>query len=93
MRIELRKVETLPGGGQANTFYDFVGPSPVNLWQASDDYALLRTVSGSFHSFEISCLMCTHSPFQQDFQFYIRIPESIPPSIALENRGTKSTLR
>lgn len=44
VRIELRKVETLPGGGAGNTFYDFVGPSPVNLWTASEEYALLRTV-------------------------------------------------
>ncbi|KAG5640819.1 hypothetical protein DXG03_006935 [Asterophora parasitica] len=66
VRIELRKVETLPGGGSSNTFYDFVGPSPVNLWNSSDEYSLLRT---------------------QDFPFSIRIPESIPPSLALENRA------
>ncbi|KAF5378344.1 hypothetical protein D9615_008708 [Tricholomella constricta] len=66
VRIELRKVETLPGGGMSNTFYDFVGPSPVNLWTSSDEYGLLRT---------------------QDFPFSIRIPESIPPSIALDNRA------
>ena len=45
VRIELRKVETLPGGGPANTFYDFVGPSPVNLWTTPDEYTLLRSVS------------------------------------------------
>lgn len=45
VRIELRKVETLPEGGPANTFYDFVGPSPVNLWSTSDEYSVLRTVS------------------------------------------------
>jgi hypothetical protein len=44
VRIELRKVETLPGAGSGNTFYDFVGPSPVNLWTASDEYGILRTV-------------------------------------------------
>ncbi|RDB22925.1 hypothetical protein Hypma_009797 [Hypsizygus marmoreus] len=66
VRIELRKVETLPGGGMSNTFYDYVGPSPVNLWTSSDEYGLLRT---------------------QDFPFSIRIPESIPPSIALENKA------
>ena len=37
VRIELRKVETLPGGGVANTFFDFVGQSPINLWQSPDD--------------------------------------------------------
>ncbi|KAG6918822.1 hypothetical protein DXG01_011225 [Tephrocybe rancida] len=64
VRIELRKVETLPGGGLSNTFYDFVGPSPINLWQSSDEYSLLRSL---------------------DFPFSIRIPESIPPTIALAN--------
>ncbi|THH01654.1 hypothetical protein EW026_g1078 [Hermanssonia centrifuga] len=63
VRIELRKVETLPGGGVTNTFFDFVGQSPINLWQSGEEYSLLTT---------------------QDFSFYIRIPESIPPSIALE---------
>ncbi|KAJ7046549.1 hypothetical protein C8F04DRAFT_1060888 [Mycena alexandri] len=43
VRIELRKVETLPGGGVVNTFHDFVGPSPVNLWSASEEYGLLRS--------------------------------------------------
>lgn len=43
--IELRKVETLPGGGVANTFYDPV-PGPIKLWEASQDsdYELLRSV-------------------------------------------------
>lgn len=45
VRIELRKVETLPGGGQANTFYDHVGQSPLNVWAAREDYDLLQTVS------------------------------------------------
>ncbi|KAJ3551184.1 hypothetical protein NM688_g4857 [Phlebia brevispora] len=62
VRIELRKVETLPGGGLQNTFFDFVGQSPINLWQSGEDYDTLTTT----------------------FPFYIRIPESIPPSISLE---------
>ena len=44
VRIELRKIETLPGGGLTNTFFDFVGQSPVNLWQAAEEYSLLSTV-------------------------------------------------
>ncbi|TCD67039.1 hypothetical protein EIP91_000601 [Steccherinum ochraceum] len=63
VRIELRKIETLPGGGLTNTFFDFVGQSPISLWQSGEEYSLL----------------CS-----QDFPFQIRIPESIPPSIALE---------
>ncbi|KAK7060567.1 hypothetical protein VNI00_001333 [Paramarasmius palmivorus] len=66
VRVELRKVETLPGGGLSGTFYDFVGPSPVTLWTASDEYGLLRS---------------------QDFPFQIRIPESVPPSLALEEKA------
>jgi len=63
VRIELKKIETLPGGGQGNTFSDFVGASPVTLWQLDEEYSLLVT---------------------QEFSFYIRIPESIPPTITLE---------
>ncbi|KAL7283693.1 hypothetical protein ACG7TL_003129 [Trametes sanguinea] len=64
VRIELRKIETLPGGGVTNTFFDFVGQSPINLWQSpNDEYTTLHT---------------------NDFSFFIRIPESIPPTITLE---------
>lgn len=45
VRIELRKVETLPGGGDGNTFTDYVGPSPVTVWNAPDEYNVLRAVS------------------------------------------------
>ncbi|KAI0780545.1 hypothetical protein BD413DRAFT_607828 [Trametes elegans] len=64
VRIELRKIETLPGGGVANTFFDFVGQSPINLWQSpNDEYSTLHA---------------------NDFPFFIRVPESIPPTISLE---------
>ncbi|KAH8798433.1 hypothetical protein DL96DRAFT_1720553 [Flagelloscypha sp. PMI_526] len=51
VRVELRKVETLPGGGQANTYFDFVGPSPVTLWQANPDtdYGLLGSRDFQFN--------------------------------------------
>ena len=42
--IELRKVETVPSGGIANTFFDYVGQSPVNLWQSGEEYDMLTTV-------------------------------------------------
>lgn len=45
VRIELRKVETLPGGGQQNTFVDYVGQSPINLWQSSEEFSTLHAVS------------------------------------------------
>ncbi|KAF9443208.1 hypothetical protein P691DRAFT_843738 [Macrolepiota fuliginosa MF-IS2] len=38
VRIELRKVEVLPGGGENNTFYDGLGPHPLTLWGADDKY-------------------------------------------------------
>ncbi|KAG2063406.1 hypothetical protein BDR04DRAFT_1111421 [Suillus decipiens] len=63
VRVELKKIETLPGGGQTNSYFDFVGSSPLNLWESNEEYDLLHS---------------------QDLAFHIRIPESIPPSIALE---------
>ena len=44
MRVELKKIETLPGGGQANSYFDHVGPSPISLWQSSEDYSVLQSV-------------------------------------------------
>ncbi len=44
VRVELRKIETLPGGAQ-NSFYDFVGQSPIHLWQSSEEYSMLHSVS------------------------------------------------
>jgi hypothetical protein len=44
VQVALRKVETLPGGGQGNTFYAVVGPSPLYLWKASEEYAMLHAV-------------------------------------------------
>jgi hypothetical protein len=53
VRIALRKVETVPPGGQANTFYDFVGNSPLTLWQSGEDYGTLQTVSMGRHVIEM----------------------------------------
>ncbi|KAF8634511.1 hypothetical protein AX15_000844 [Amanita polypyramis BW_CC] len=44
VRIELQKMEVLPGGGPSNTFYDPVGPGAVTLWAAenNNEYEVLR---------------------------------------------------
>lgn len=56
VRIELRKIETLPGGGVANTFFDFVGQSPINLWQSpNDEFSPLTTVSTSIQRDPYPC--------------------------------------
>lgn len=56
VRIELRKVETLPGGGLANTFVDPVGQSPINLWQSEEEYDTLTTVRWLQHCEVLSAL-------------------------------------
>ncbi|KAG8912236.1 hypothetical protein FRC01_005205 [Tulasnella sp. 417] len=63
VKIELRKIETLPGGGQWNTYIDSVGESPITLWQAKNKWDEIRS---------------------KDLPFQIPVPESIPPSLALE---------
>ncbi|KAJ7576504.1 hypothetical protein C8J56DRAFT_1117467 [Mycena floridula] len=63
VRIELRKTETLPGGGLSDTFHDFVGLSLVSKEKGQKRSLLSRHV----------------------LPFSINIPESIPPSITLEN--------
>ncbi|KAM6500095.1 hypothetical protein JOM56_003109 [Amanita muscaria] len=43
VKVELRKVEILPGGGTGNTFYDVVGPGTVTLWTSGGaEYELLH---------------------------------------------------
>ncbi|CCO28564.1 hypothetical protein BN14_02559 [Rhizoctonia solani AG-1 IB] len=67
VRVELRKIEILPGGGQNNTFAETIGERPITLWNARDDeFAELSS---------------------NDFPFHIAVPETLPPSIALE-RGS-----
>lgn len=65
VRIELRKIETLPGGGVANTFFDFVGQSPINVWQAREEYGVLHAVSGadSFVDCQFECRHCVTARF------------------------------
>lgn len=68
-------METLPGGGAANTFYDFVGPSPVNLWSSPDEYSLLRSVSSSLcgSSFFVN-LWVSSKTFRSPYAFLSQYP-------------------
>jgi hypothetical protein len=55
VKIELRKVETLPGTGAGNTFYDIIGPGTVTLWTSGGaEYEMLHAVSTALHSFFMS---------------------------------------
>ncbi|KAK0196464.1 hypothetical protein F5146DRAFT_4067 [Armillaria mellea] len=42
LRVELRKVEQIPMTGE-NTFFDYVGPSPVNVWTATEEWEVLKS--------------------------------------------------
>lgn len=85
VRVELRKIETIPGL-PPNSYYDFVGQSPVNLWRSSEEYSMLHSVRSLMITLSLPILVLALS-HQQDIPFYIRIPESIPPTLALENGG------
>ncbi len=86
VRVELRKIETIPGV-PPNSYYDFVGQSPVNLWRSSEEYSMLHSVRPKMTTLSLPILLLALT-LQQDIPFYIRIPESIPPTLALENGGT-----
>ncbi|KDQ07588.1 hypothetical protein BOTBODRAFT_59893 [Botryobasidium botryosum FD-172 SS1] len=49
VRLEFRKIETLPGGGQTNTFIDFIGSSPIDVWQAKNEWDVLQMQDIPFH--------------------------------------------
>ena len=79
VRIELRKIETLPGGGVANTFFDFVGASPVNLWQSpNDEYSTLHTVESSLHLYPPLCSTASLDRMTSLSSFGFRNPSLLP---------------
>ena len=73
VRVELRKIETLPGGAQ-NSFYDFVGQSPINLWQSSEEYSMLQSVSSSFAPF----FLVPHVEYSKIFLSTFEYPSQFP---------------
>lgn len=48
VRVELRKIENLPGGAQ---FVDHVGQSPLTVWQPQEgEWGILHSVSPVPHT-------------------------------------------
>ncbi|KAF8317350.1 hypothetical protein DL93DRAFT_2055588, partial [Clavulina sp. PMI_390] len=43
IKVELRKIETLPGGGPTNTFTGVVGTGSFNVWTAKDEWEVVKT--------------------------------------------------
>lgn len=44
VKVELRKIETIPSGNRGEEFVDLVGQSPLTLWEARDDHDTLSNV-------------------------------------------------
>ena len=84
VRVELRKIETLPGGAQ-NSFYDFVGQSPINLWQSSEEYSMLHSVSPPL--FPIYLLLVPHNEYSKiylsTFEYPSRFPRLLHSKVAV----------
>ncbi|KAG8789771.1 hypothetical protein FRC12_013279 [Ceratobasidium sp. 428] len=50
VRVELRKIEVLPGGGQNNTFSETIGERPITLWSSQqEEFAELSSNDFPFH--------------------------------------------
>src|SRR6266702_2711344 len=82
VRVELRKIETLPGGAQ-NSFYDFVGQSPIHLWQSSEEYSMLHSVSPPL-TFFLSLSKVAVSPITRSL--------GAPPDLSVCQAGIKYEL-
>lgn len=90
VRVELKKIETLPGGGQANSYYDHIGSSPIVLWQSSEEYSMLQSVSALSNSapFRDCRCVCLRSHVRTQVgtlrvrRHYIKSGPFCPPSMA-----------
>lgn len=105
IKVELRKIEIIPGGGPTNTFTDIGKHACVRFQRVATDAEMsLRSWKWLFQCLDcqgrVGCHQhCTllsqpyywHVSFfscsQQDIPFNIRIPDNVPPSVALENGG------
>jgi hypothetical protein len=44
VKVELRKIETIPYGSRGEEFVDLVGQNPVAVWEAREDHDALTNV-------------------------------------------------
>lgn len=74
LRIELRKIETVPGG---ENWGELIGSGPIDVWSA-------RSGTGKGDREQDSDGTCWEILKTNDFPFRINIPEALPPSARLD---------
>ncbi|PWN53071.1 hypothetical protein IE53DRAFT_219240 [Violaceomyces palustris] len=70
LRIELRKLETLPGG---ESWGELIGKGPIDVWTAKSDESYKSEDDKGWQLLQTA-----------DFPFRVPIPEGLPPSAKLE---------
>ncbi|KAJ1018672.1 hypothetical protein NDA13_006361 [Ustilago tritici] len=73
LRIELRKLETLPGG---ESWGELIGKGPIDVWSARKDEAYKSESEKGWELLQTA-----------DFPFQVSIPEGLPPSAKLEKNA------
>ncbi|CBQ69579.1 conserved hypothetical protein [Sporisorium reilianum SRZ2] len=73
LRIELRKLETLPGG---ESWGELIGRGPIDVWSARKDEAYKSEGEKGWELLQTA-----------DFPFQVAIPEGLPPSAKLEKNA------
>lgn len=73
LRIELRKLETLPGG---ESWGELIGRGPIDVWSARKDEAYKSEAEKGWELLQTA-----------DFPFQVTIPEGLPPSAKLEKNA------
>ena len=74
LRIELRKLETLPGG---ESWGELIGRGPLDVWSARKDDAYKSNEDKGWEVLQTA-----------DFPFQLVIPEGLPPSAKLEKQAS-----
>ncbi|CDU23542.1 uncharacterized protein SPSC_02171 [Sporisorium scitamineum] len=73
LRIELRKLETLPGG---ESWGELIGRGPIDVWSARKDEAYKSEAEKGWELLQTA-----------DFPFQVAIPAGLPPSAKLEKNA------